>query len=355
MEKELFFKRMPKIDLHRHLEGSLRLGTLQEVAGEYFPELLSTLNQTVQVLPSEPATPENFLAKFRTLRNFYLSLDLIKRFVYECVEDAANDGLVYLELRFCPSALSHFRPDLLPEVIASVVNSAQQASRQFDLPLRLLVCLNRHEPLELAEHIVSNMWPFLSEGIAGVDLAGDELNFSALPFQNLLLDAKNRGLALTVHAGEWGGAENVSEAMNILKANRIGHGVRILESEDAVAEAVDQQIPLEVCLTSNIQSGVYSSLKKHPINKMLEAGLNVTINSDDPQISRITLSSELQLLKQQFGLSLDHIFQAQLASIAASFLPAQHQEKIRTCFVQRFNIWREQSLLHEDEDTNLMC
>lgn len=341
MNLDLMFSTMPKIDLHRHLEGSLRLTTLNEIASNHFPELLPSLKKDTQIQKPDPANPQVFLSKFRTLRKFFLSLDLINRFVFECVEDCARDGLAYLELRFSPSALTQSRPELISEVIQTVATSAQEASRLYNLPLRLIVSINRHEPLDLAAQILDHTLPFAGDCIAGIDIAGDEAQYSALPFQGLLQKAKQIGLALTVHAGEWGSAQNVVEAIQILKADRIGHGVRLFDSKIATNMATISQIPFEVCITSNIDSGIFENIEDHPVMQMIQSGIFVTINSDDPQVSGITLSGELALLSQQFGLDMNHLLQLQLAAIDASFLPAVEKEKITTTFLHKYHTWLE--------------
>lgn len=333
------FVEMPKIDLHRHLEGSLRLSTLQEIASQFLPTLLPNLHTQVQIQEKETASALNFLAKFRALRKFYLSMDLVNRFVSECIQDAAAEGLVYLELRFSPAALTQSKPELISEVISCVVQSAEQASAQFVLPLGLIVCINRHESVELAEKIVDCAVPFRSQGIVGIDLTGDEMNFSAMPFQRVLQKAKATGLALTIHAGEWGSAGNIEEAITQLSADRIGHGVRIMEDQRVLNLARERKIPFEVCLTSNIQSGIFTNLESHPIQKMLAAGLNVTINSDDPQVSKITLSNEIENLVESFGFNMDQIQKLMLAAINASFLPATDQQIVRSNFLMRYKAW----------------
>ena len=127
---------------------------------------------------------------------------------------------------------------------------------------------------------------------------------------------------ITVHAGEWGGPENIEQAINLLGAERIGHGVRIMEDGSLVGQAQEHQVAFEVCITSNYQSGVVADLHEHPLKKMIAAGLNVTINTDDPSISQITLSDEYQTAYEQLGLSLEMLHERVLAAVQAAFLPA---------------------------------
>ncbi len=330
---------MPKIDLHRHLEGSLRLSTLTEIAGRELPELLPELARHVQIQPSELFNAENFLSKFLTLRKFFLRKEVIQRFVYECIEDAAEDHLCYLELRFAPSALAQGDQDKLEQVIAWVVESAGQAAQQFGLPLNLLICLNRHEPVQSAERIVDCAIQHQTSGLVGFDLAGDEAHFSGQTFCNLLNNAKRKGFFLTIHAGEWGGATHITEAIKLLGADRIGHGVRIMEDERVVKLARQRQIPLEVCLTSNIQSGVFASADLHPLPAMLAAGLNITINSDDPAILNTSLSAELLLINEVFGFTQEQISKLMINSIDSAFLNNEQKRLLRETYSSQYLSW----------------
>ncbi len=135
-------------------------------------------------------------------------------------------------------------------------------------------------------------------GIAGLDLAGNEAQFPAEPFIGIFREAKQSGLKVAVHAGEWGGPENVRQAIEQFDADRIGHGVRVMEDEYTVTLAKDRQTCFEVCITSNYQTGAVKELSEHPLKKMIAAGLNVTLNTDDPSISQITLSNEYKVAEE---------------------------------------------------------
>ena len=155
----------------------------------------------------------------------------------------------------------------------------------------------------------------------GLDLAGNEAEYKSEPFYGIFREARQAGLHLTIHAGEWGPAANVTEAIEQLGAERIGHGVRVLEDRAAVDLARERCIPFEVCVTSNYQSGVISAPEAHPLARMLETGLNVTINTDDPSVSRITLSHEYQVFCNQLGLPESTLRQCIPAAGEAAFLP----------------------------------
>jgi adenosine deaminase len=155
----------------------------------------------------------------------------------------------------------------------------------------------------------------------GLDLTGNEAKFSALPFAGIFREAKQAGLRITVHAAEWGGAANVTEAILQLGADRIGHGVRIFEDYNAVELARERQTAFEVCITSNYQSGVVPGLSMHPLPRMIAAGLNVTVNTDDPSVSQIRLTDEYRLACEDLKLPLDLLKERVIAAAEAAFLP----------------------------------
>ena len=309
----------------------MRLQTMLDVAeahGITVPDSILRLSDMVQVQDEDPLTFQNFLAKFNTLRLFYRSPDIIHRVTREAVEDAARDNVKYLELRFTPVALSRAERFPLHDVMDWVCTSAADAAEEFDIQVRLLASVNRHESPELAEQVAWLAAAHLDRGIVGMDLAGNEAEFSAMPFAGLFSEAKQAGLHLTIHAGEWAGADNVREAIEDLDAERIGHGVRVMEDEDVVALARERGITFEVCPTSNYQSGVVPALSAHPLPRMLQADLNVTLNTDDPSVSRIDLSHEFKLVREDLGVPLDVLKERVLAAAEAAFLPDEERDEL---------------------------
>src|SRR5688572_3650833 len=279
------YHELPKVELHRHLEGSLRLSTMLDIAhkdGVTIPVSMLSLSGLVQVQDEDPLTFTNFLEKFKTLRLFYRSPEVIHRITSEAVEDAARDNIRYLELRFTPVALSRAEGFPLHDVIDWVITSSQEAAKKYKIKVGLIASVNRHESAELAEQVAWLAVEHIKDGLVGLDLAGNEAEFKSEPFYGIFKEAKQSGLRMTIHAGEWGPAANVREAIENLGAERIGHGVRVLEDENVVALARERGPVFEVCVTSNYQSGVVSSVKEHPLPRMLEAGLKATVNTDDP-------------------------------------------------------------------------
>jgi len=327
-DRTAVYRLIPKVELHRHLEGSLRLQTLLSVASKHgitLPLKLD-LRSMVQMQEGDPLTYANFLSKFQTLRMFYLSPEVIRRITHEAVEDAANDQVRYLELRFTPSTLGRPQGFSMKEVMDWVCESAQKASREFGIITRLIPSVNRHDDPEIAKEVAGLALERMERGIVALDLAGNEADFPAQPFLETFRRAKAGGLAITIHAGEWGGAENVRQALEDFEADRIGHGVRVMEDPQVVELARQRQTPFEVCITSNYQSGVVPALSEHPVGRMLAAGLNVTINTDDPSISKITLGDEYRLVCQDLGLTLEMLQERILAAARAAFLKPEEKD-----------------------------
>jgi adenosine deaminase len=325
------FRSLPKVELHRHLEGSLRLATMLDVArkhGMTLPANVVRLSRLVQIQDEEPFTFENFLGKFNNLRMFYRSPEVIDRITREAIEDAAKDNVRYMELRFTPVALSRAERFPINDVMDWVCASAKEGAKKYGVMVRLIVSVNRHESVELAEQVV---WLAISKkdkGIVGVDLAGNEAQFPARPFLPVFNEARQAGLKITIHAGEWGGAANVREALEMFEASRIGHGVRVLEDDFTTALARQHKTTFEVCMTSNYQTGVVKTLKDHPAPKMLAAGLNVTFNTDDPSISQITLGNEYRLAAEDLKIGAEVLKERILAAAQAAFLPDAEKKKM---------------------------
>ncbi len=318
---------MPRVDLHRHLEGSLRLTTVAEVAAAHhldLPHQPDALRSLIQVHPDNATDARGFLDIFRRLRQIYRSPEIIRRVTVEAIADAAADNVRYLELRFTPPALAEARRFDLAEVMDWVLEAAEAEARAQGIRVGMVVGINRREPLPVAER-VTDLAIQRRGRVVGLDLAGNEIDFPADPFRRLFAAARQSGLGITIHAGEWTGADSVRQAIEGMAADRIGHGVRVLEDPAVAALARERRTVFEVCLSSNLHSGVVQRLEDHPLPRMIEAGLQVTLNTDDPGISDITLSGEHRLAIGRLGCSLETLRGLTLAAAQAAFLPPREK------------------------------
>jgi adenosine deaminase len=315
---------MPKIDLHRHLEGSLRLATLQAIALEHGVDLpsydLEHLRPYVQVTDDYQPDFIRFIEKFKLLRHFYTTREAIERIAYEAVADAAADNIKYLELRFNPVALTRVQGFRFSDVMDWVWSGASRAQAEHDIIARLIVSVIRQEP-DTAHQVLEAAIDHMDRGIVAFDISGDEVNYPLEPFAPIFSRARKTGLGLTVHAGEAGTAENVREAIELIAPERIGHGVHSIENSDVVRMVRDRGIVLEMCPTSNLQTGVIHTMGHHPLPDMYKLGLNITINTDDPSISDTTLTDEYRLVVAGMGMSLEELKTMLMNAAQSVFLP----------------------------------
>ncbi len=269
------------IDLHRHLEGSIRFGTFAELARETGIELPRRELRRRTTMSGEKPGFRRFLSKFALYRGLYPSRDWIERVAFEAVEDAKKDGVVYLELRFSPT---HFgrRMKAKGEDVADWV---ARGARRAGIDVTFIATFGRD--FSPKDNGPTTRAVEGTDVFSGLDLAGDESK-SAMPFLRLF---KGLDLPVTIHAGEAGGAGNVREAVERFGARRIGHGLRVLEDPELLKRC--RHVTFEVCPTSEIQTGAAPSWKRHPVKRMLEEGLRVTLNTDDPSVCGTRLTDEV--------------------------------------------------------------
>ncbi|MDY7079936.1 MAG: adenosine deaminase [Chloroflexota bacterium] len=332
---------LPKVDLHRHLEGSLRLETLAEIAQEHGIDLpsydIEYLRPFATVVTDERPDFHLFLAKFAFLRRFYPTQAAVERVAYEAVTDAATDNIKYLELRFNPVALSRQQGFSLNEVVTWVCEAVARAQHDSKTRTKLILQIGRDESLNIASRITDIAVAHQSNGVVGLDLAGDEVGYPARRFADVFQRARREGLGVTVHAGEAGGADNVREAIELLGAQRIGHGVRSIENSDVVHLVRGCGVTLEVCPTSNLQTAVVRCFYQHPLSDLLALNLRVTINTDDPSVSDTTLTDEYMAAMLAMGVTLEQIKLTILTGIAGSFQPPDERKELAQWFRENWN------------------
>ena len=322
---------LPKIDLHRHLEGSLRLSTLSDIAHQHGVDLHSLspeeLRPFVQVVEEDTPDFLGYLAKFKLLRRFYSSREAVMRIAYEVVADAAADNIHYLELRFNPVAQAVHQGFSLEDVADWVTLATRQAQNDHHIQVRLIVQIGRHEP-QYAYQLAQIAADRQHQGIVAVDLAGDELNYPISPHFVEVFDwARQQGLHITAHAAEAGVPTNARAAVEKLNAERIGHGVRAREDLTVMDLLRERQVTLEMCPTSNLQTGIIPRLNSHPLFSFYQLGIPVTINTDNPSISNTTLTDEFQVATRGANVPFRILPEMILNAAKAAFLP--EAEKVR--------------------------
>jgi adenosine deaminase len=310
--------RLPLVDLHRHLEGSVRTSTVLDIAARTGHELARRAQpRTALVADGSEGGLLPYLAKVDVAIGVLSALDDWSRAAAEAVDDAFDDGLEYLELRYCPGIIAH-DTGLAPEaVIDAVADAVAERSARRKLPVGLIGIVVRHLGADSAEQQMATLLA-RRETFCAVDLAGDEANFPAQLFSEAFGKARDAGLHVTIHAGEAAGPQSVWDAVKQLGAERIGHGVRAAEDPELMEWLAAHGVTLEVSLTSNTQTGAAPSYQGHQIHRLLAAGVPVTLNTDNPRVSDVKLSQEHRTAVNEAGLTAE-----QLATVARQALVAK--------------------------------
>lgn len=321
---------VPLIDLHRHLDGSVRLSTILDLGHKFNLPLpawdIEGLRPHVQITqPTEGVMA--FIAKFRWMVGVLGDYQACQRIAFESVEDAYLEGIDYIELRFSPIFMAEPHKLDPQGVVEAVVAGVQQGVQDFDIAANLIGIISRtYGPemgwIELAALLSQK------EALVGIDLAGDEVNFSASLFKDHFIKARQAGWQVTAHAGESMGPESIWQAIQELGASRIGHAVKAVEDPYLVETMLENRIGIETNLTSNMQTKTVTDLTNHPLRKFLENGLLVTLNTDDPGISGIDLRHEYQVAASTVGLSRDQIHRVQRNALEVAFLSAEEKRKL---------------------------
>lgn len=314
--------RMPKAELHVHLDGSLRPETMIELARDAKVELPSTDPDTLRrhMLVSDAKSLDDYLKRFDITVSLLQTAGAIERVAYEMVEDGARDNLRYLEVRYCPH-LSIHRGLSMDEVVEAEHRGFLRGERDFGLRTRIINCSLRHYPpdrsIEIAELSVRSK----ALGVVAFDLAGGEAGFPPGVHGAAFDVALAGNLGITVHAGEAYGPASVSEAIRRCHAMRIGHGTRLRESPALQDFVRDRRILIESNITSNLQTGVVGKAEEHPVRGYFDAGLAVTLCTDSWLMSGVSLTDEYWLAHRSLGFTREEIHRMILHGFAAAFLP----------------------------------
>ena len=312
----------PLIDLHRHIEGSMRIATILDLGREHGISLpadeVESLRTFVQVFDPQPGVMA-FIEKIELAVSVLADYDACQRIAFENVEDAQAEGLDYVELRFSPYFMAAANGLDPAGVVESVINGVAEARNKNGMKANLIGIISRTYGTETAYRELNALLGY-SEKIQGIDLAGDEAAFPGDLFVEHLKIARDAGWMVTIHAGESSGPESVWQAVRDLGANRIGHGVNAVEDPALLDFLVGEGIGIETNLTSNVQTSTVPDYASHPMRKFMELGLCATINTDDPGISRIDIRYEYEVAAPAAGLTVEQIQQAQQNALDAAFL-----------------------------------
>ncbi len=322
---------LPLADLHRHLDGSVRLETILDLGSRHGIPLpawdVEGLRPHAQVTEPQPGVMA-FIAKFKWATGVMVDADAVRRIAYENVEDAKREGLDYVELRFSPWFMAEPHRLDPAAVVDAVLDGVEAGARDLRLRVSVIGILSRtYGPAVAARELEALLRQ--RERIVALDLAGDEEHFPCALFTGHFRRARDAGWRLTVHAGEAAGPENVWAAIRDLGATRIGHAVRAAEDPALLDFMAEHCIGIEANLTSNVQTSTVRDFASHPLKRWLERGLLATINTDDPGISGIDLAHEYEVAAAAAGLAPEQIRQAQRNAIEIAFLPEAEKRALK--------------------------
>lgn len=311
------YQRIPKVELHCHLDGSVRIDTAAELLEKDKKEL-----EYAMVAKNKCEDLNDYLTKFdipvEVMQNKYA----LEKVAYDLSIDMVNDGVIYAEIRFAP--LKHIKEDLsIYDVIESVFKGLQRT----DLKTNLILCMMRGDSLQDNMHVIDVAHHYLNNGVCGVDLAGAESIYKTEEYRELFAYAKERNVPFTIHAGEADGIDSIKSALSF-GTTRIGHGIRIMEDDKLIKEVINKDILLEVCPTSNIQTRVIDNYKNHPIKKLYELNVPISINTDNRTVSNTTLCREYQLLHDNLGFMEEDFLKINKMAIEHAFLSENEKSKL---------------------------
>ena len=321
----------PLVELHRHLDGNVRIETVLDLARQHGLELpawtVEGLRPHVQITEREPSLLA-FIAKFALLRRVMADYDAVRRIVRENLEDAAREGIDYIELRFSPYFMGEEHGLDTAGVVEAACDALEEARGKIPVKAKLIGIISRHYGPEIGRVELAAAIRCRERGVVALDLAGDEANFPGELFVRHFAEAREAGLRTVAHAGEAAGASSVRQAVLGLKAERIGHGVRAVEDPAVLDLLAERRVPLEVCPTSNLQTSTVRDYRSHPLPALLRRGLAVTLNTDDPGISGIDLAHEYRVASEELGLSAAELRRLQENAVAAAFLTPEERGEL---------------------------
>ena len=333
---------LPKCELHRHLDGSVRLETIAELAAHHNLDLgCSDAELAERATIGEPMNNlQEVLQSFSITQKVLCSYDAIKRVAFVNVEDAFRDGVKLLELRFAPPFISAGKNDLgNDEIIEAVLDGIDQGMEKYSIQVGLIGIIPRPFDYSVNHRATEDLIRYArggykhAERICGFDLADDELKIAHEEFVTLINRAASAGLGITVHTGENTDARCVKKSMDLYKPRRIGHGIQAMGDDSLLNRMRDEGIMLELCPTSNWLTHSVSSIEEHPLPLFYRRGIPLSINSDDPRLMNIDLVHEYEICARYYGLGSDDFKKINREAVSHSFLSNDiRKEVLKTCF-----------------------
>lgn len=336
-------RRVPKVELHEHLDGSLRPSTLIELAKERQLELPTYDSEELRKWFSRGSDEKSltlYLESFQYTVDAMQDKESLERVAEEEIIDTASDGVVYIEVRFAPALHTH-KGLTMAEVVTAVLTGLKNGRRKTGTEFGLILCAMRNESPELSLKVAELAVAFKNQGVVGFDLAGDESGNPARKHLEAFQFIRNHNFNITIHAGEAFGTESIWQAIQLCGAQRIGHGIRITDDmtikDGKIAQMgslsefiLDKRIPLENCLTSNIGTGATESFETHPFPMLYKSGFRVFLCTDNRLMSGTSLTKEMMLAVEHYGFELKDLEKITINAMKSSFL--HHNARLRIIY-----------------------
>jgi adenosine deaminase len=321
--------RMPKAELHVHLDGSLRPETMLELAGEYgkwMPEDdPERLRDYMHVQDARNLV--EYLQRFEITLSVMQTADALERIAYELAEDLAEENVRYAEIRYSP--ILNTREGLpLTEAVEAPLRGLHRAEEEFGIHTGLIICGIRNMDPATSRDLADLTVAFKGRGVVAFDLAGAEYNYPAKKHKDAFFTVINKNMAATIHAGEAYGPESIHQALHYCKAHRIGHGTRLHEDSDLMQYVKDFRIPIEICLTSNIQTKAAPRFEEHPLRHYYDEDLVLSLNTDNRLMSATTVTEEFWRAHEHQGFTWHELVDLSLMAFEAGFVPWEEKQKL---------------------------
>jgi adenosine deaminase len=327
---EELVRALPKTDLHCHLDGSLRLGTILELAAQQrvtlpadTPEGLAKAIHRGEIC----ASLEDYLTAFDVTLAVLQTEEALYRAAHELALDCASENVRYLEVRYSP--VLHTRQGLKSTaILEAVLEGLRAAKRETGIKSNVIVCGIRHMDPQTSVRLAELAVAYKGKGVVGFDLAGAEEGHPARRHQEAVQLILDNNVNVTIHAGEAYGPESIAQAVHYCGAHRIGHGVRLRENGDLLNYLNDHRIPLEMCPSSNVQTRSVADFASHPLKFYFDFGLRVTVNTDNRLITDTTCTKELLVAHEQMGLTLEDLCTVLVQGFKSAFLPFREKQDL---------------------------
>jgi adenosine deaminase len=327
---EELLRALPKTDLHCHLDGSLRLETILDLAEKNgvrlpadTPEGLAKAIRRGEIC----ASLEDYLTAFDVTLAVLQTEEALYRAAHELALDCAAENVRYLEVRYSP--VLHTREGLKPTaILEAVLQGLRAAKRETGIKSNVIVCGIRHMDPQTSVRLAELAVAYKGKGVVGFDLAGAEEGHPARRHQEAVQLILDNNVNVTIHAGEAYGPESIAQAVHYCGAHRIGHGVRLRENGDLLNYVNDHRVPLEMCPSSNVQTRSVTDFESHPLKFYFDFGLRVTVNTDNRLITDTTATKELRVVHEKMGFTLPDICTVLVQGFKSAFLPFREKQDL---------------------------